>query len=412
MVIVGYVVYSSISAANGVFAGGISFASLINRSSLKQTDGITNVLFLGKGGSGHPGGQLTDTIMLVRYRHSDNKVAMISIPRDLYVTIPGNGGAKINQAYTYGFNSKTDVKEKGKAGAELSSKVVTSVTGVPIHYYITADFTGFKEIVDSLGGISVDVKKDLYDPEYPNEGFDKNGEYYKTDAFEPLSIKAGVQKMDGELALKYVRSRHGTGVSDFNRAYRQQQVLYSIKEKSLSLGVLTNPKKINDIISSVGDHIRVSMSVSELCDFVGAFSKVDDGSVINKVLDNSEEGLLTSSNNGTSILLPKSGDFAKIQSFIKNVFDDENLQDVTIDVLNGSGVAGQAGKLAKILEDAGFNIEKIENYDKALKNTTVQDGTGGGEVLNKLKKYITGYEVEPLDQTGKIVIIIGQDYGN
>ena len=96
LIMVGYIVYSSLSATNNIFAGGISLDSLINRDSLKQTDGITNILLLGKGGSNHPGGQLTDVIMLVRLRHKDNKVAMISIPRDLYITIPGYGQAKIN----------------------------------------------------------------------------------------------------------------------------------------------------------------------------------------------------------------------------------------------------------------------------------------------------------------------------
>jgi len=409
---VGYIVYSSLSATNNIFAGGISLDSLINRDSLKQTDGITNILLLGKGGSNHPGGQLTDVIMLVRLRHKDNKVAMISIPRDLYITIPGYGQAKINEAYTQGFNSQKDVEEKGRAGAELTSRVVTNVTGVPVHYYITADFTGFREIVDTLGGITVDVKKDLYDPEYPDEGFTRDGEYYKTDAFEPLSVKAGIREMDGELALKYVRSRHGTGVSDFDRAYRQQQILYAIKEKSLSLGVLINPKKMSDIISSVGNHVRVSMSVSELRDFINVSSKIGNESVISRVLDNSEKGLLTSSHNGTSVLLPKHGDFSQIHSFVKNIFDSVMLNDIAIDVLNGSGVAGQAGELAKTLGDAGFNIAKIGNYETELKNTTIQDGTDGGGVMAKLKNYITNYEIESLDQTDKIVIIIGQDYGN
>lgn len=412
LLVIGYVAYSSLSAANNVFTGGISFDSLLNKSSLKQTDGVTNILLLGKGGSNHPGGQLTDTIMLVRYRHSDNKIAMISIPRDMYVKIPGNGEAKINQAYTYGFSSKTDPEERGKAGAELSSQVVTNVTGVPVHYYATADFTGFKEIVDTLGGITVDVKKDLYDPEYPDEGFTQSGDYYKTDAFAPLSIKAGIRQMDGELALKYARSRHGTGVSDFDRAYRQQQVLHAIADKSLSLGFLANPKKISDLASSVGDHVRLSMSVSELRDFIDAVSKVDDDSLINEVIDNSEDGLLMSSNNGSSILLPRGGDFSQIQAFVKNIFSSTAFKSVTVDVLNGSGVVGQAATLAATLEDAGFTIGEIDNNDEEVEYTVVRDGTDGGEAMQKIGDYIETYKAEELDQKGRIVIVIGQDYGN
>lgn len=410
---VGYVLYCSIGAASNVFTGGITFDNLIGKSSLNQTNGVTNVLFLGKGGSNHPGGQLTDTIMLVRIKHEDKKVAMLSIPRDLYVTIPGDGQSKINEAYVTGFNSTENSEEKGKVGADLASEVVSNITGVPIHYYVTADFTGFKEIVDAVGGLTIDVEKELDDPLYPNEGFTSEGEYYKTDAYEPLLVKAGSQKMDGELALKYVRSRHGTGASDFDRAYRQQQVLYAIKEKALSLGVLANPKKVSDIVSSVGDHVRISMSPSELCEFLEKFSEVDDSSIINAVLDNSENGLLTSSNNGSSILLPKSGDFAQIQSFVKNIFEGTAFKEVELEIYNGSGVTGRAGVLAEELKEEGFNVTKIDNYETEIDSTIIRDGTNGGEVFKELKQqYLSSYKTETLDREGRIVVIIGRDYGN
>lgn len=413
LLIIGYVLYYSIGAASDVFTGGITFNNLIGKSSLNQTDGVTNVLFLGKGGSNHPGGQLTDTIMLVRIRHEDKKVAMLSIPRDLYVSIPGDGQSKINQAYVTGFNSTENSEEKGKAGADLASEVVSNVTGVPIHYYVTADFTGFREVVDAIGGLTIDVEKELDDPLYPNEGFTSEGEYYKTDAYEPLLVEVGLQKMDGELALKYVRSRHGTGVSDFDRAYRQQQVLYAIREKTLSLGVLANPKKVSDIVSSVGDHVRISMSPSELCEFLEKFSEVDDSSIINAVLDNSENGLLTSSNNGSSILLPKSGDFAQIQSFVKNIFEGTAFKEVELEIYNGSGVTGRAGVLAEELKEEGFNVTKIDNYETEIDSTIIRDGTNGGEVFKELKQqYLSSYKTETLDREGRIVVIIGRDYGN
>lgn len=412
LLVIGYILYSSVSAANDVFAGSITLDNLIGKSSLKQTDGITNVLFLGKGGSNHPGGQLTDTIMLVRLRHKDQKIAMVSIPRDLYVTIPNDGQAKINQAYAVGFNSKKESDERDKAGAELASKVVSNVTGVPVHYYITADFTGFKEVVDAIGGITVNVEKELYDPMYPNEGFTKSGEYYKTDAYEPLLVKAGIQKMDGELALKYVRSRHGTGVSDFDRAYRQQQVLYAVKDKALSLGVLANPKKVSGILAGLGNHIRVSMSPSELYEFLEKFSEVGEGSIINKVLDNSEDGLLVSSNNGSSILLPKGGNFNQIHNFVENIFDEITLKEVEVEIYNASEIAGKARSLAEKLKKAGINVTVVDDYDTQLDRTVIQDGTGGGEVFKTISKYVSNYKTEKLDQEGKVVIIIGLDDGN
>jgi len=412
LLVIGYVLYSSYSAANNIFTGGINLNDLINRSDLKQTDGVTNVLLLGKGGSNHPGGQLTDTIMLVRLRHQDNRVAMISIPRDLYVTIPGNGKAKINEAYSTGYLSKQAGDDKGREGAKIASSVVSEVAGVPVHYYITADFVGFKEIVDTLGGIQINVEKELDDPMYPDEGFTKDGEYYKTDAYDPLHIAAGLQNMNGELALKFVRSRHGTGASDFDRASRQQQVLYALKEKALSLGVLSNVKKVTDIISSVGDHVRVSMTPSELSDFIKAFSSVKSGSIISEVIDNSEDGLLSSSNNGSSVLVPKSGDYKQIHAFVKAIFDSSISKNIKIEVLNGSDVTGQAATLGKTLESAGFNVTKVDNYEGTVEKTTVRDGAGVKGVRDNLAKYIGKFELEGLDRDDVIVVIIGQDYGN
>jgi LCP family protein required for cell wall assembly len=337
---------------------------------------------------------------------------MVSIPRDMYVKIPGDGEAKINQAYTTGFLSTDDIEERGKAGAEVASQVVAEVAGVPVHYYVTADFTGFKEVVDIIGGITVDVEKELYDPLYPNEGFTADGQYYKTDDYDPLLVEVGVQTMDGELALKYARSRHGTGISDFDRAYRQQQILYSIKEKALSLGVLANPDKITDIAATVGDHIRISMSPSELREFLEIFSKSGQGDVINEVIDNSEDGLLVSSNNGSSILLPRAGDYTQINAFVKNIFSTVVLKDVEVEVLNGSDVVGQAGELAEELEEAGFNVTNIDNYEGEMEKTTIQDGTRKGEVFIKLSEYIDTFEHTGFDKEGTIVIIIGQDYAN
>ena len=102
LIVIGYMGISSIKAANNILASDISFSSLVKQNNLKQEDGITNILLLGKGGSNHPGGQLTDTIIIARIRHDDKKIALLSIPRDLMVTLPGKGPSRVNEAYAQG----------------------------------------------------------------------------------------------------------------------------------------------------------------------------------------------------------------------------------------------------------------------------------------------------------------------
>lgn len=406
-----YVGIGSIGAANNILAQDISFSSLFRQNSLKQTDGITNVLLLGKGGSNHPGGQLTDTIMLARIRSSDKKIALVSVPRDLLVTIPGNGQVRVNEAYALAFNEEKDQDKKSDAGAKATSVVIEKTLAVPVHYYTVVDFLGFKDLVDALGGITINVEKALDDPYYPRDYFTDNG-YVKTDAYAPLHIKAGIQAMDGETALKYSRSRETT--SDFDRAARQQKILFAIKEKALSIGVLSNPVKMNNIFASLGIHIRTSFNASELKDLLGIFESISKDKIVNKVLDNSEEGLLESSSEGFYHLVPKSGNFQQVQKAVKNVFDDEEavLAMVDVEVYNGTSTVGLAGKLADTLKEEGFNVTKIENADKMFENTTIYDGTNSSKTYQKIKGLVGTATRSSLDEKGTIKIYIGSDYGN
>ncbi len=411
LLVIGYVGFSSIKAANNILAQDISFGSLVKQSSLKQTDGITNVLLLGKGGSNHPGGQLTDTIILARIRQSDKKIALISVPRDLLVTIPGKGQVKINEAYAQGFTSEKDQNKKSDAGAKVTSDVIQKNLGVPIHYYSVVDFLGFKDLVDALGGITLNVEKDLDDPYYPKDYFGKDG-YVKTDAYAPLHIKKGIQQMNGELALKYSRSRETT--SDFDRARRQQQVLFAIKEKAMSLGVLTNPVKMSDIFTSLGTHIRTSFNASELKELFDIMKDFDQSKITNKVLDNSQNGLLVSSGEGFYHLTPKSGNFLEIQKFVKNIFDEETEVNsmVDVEVYNASKTVGIAGKLADTLKAQGFSVTKIENSTEKYAKTTIKDGTNSSKTYLEIKTLVGTAERSTLDTKGVIKIYLGADYGN
>src|SRR6056297_1787250 len=168
-----------------------------------------NVLLLGMGGKKHEGGYLTDTIILAGLKPSTQEVALLSIPRDLNVPVEGRGKLKINS-----INAYAELEEKG-SGGEATRQALSNLLDIPIHYYARVDFQGFINIINELGGIRVYVEETLDDYKYPIMGREKAENY--NSRFEHLHIEKGWQKMDGELALKYARSRHAGGSqgSDF-----------------------------------------------------------------------------------------------------------------------------------------------------------------------------------------------------
>jgi len=402
---------SLISAANEVMPSNVSFKDLVSGSNLKETDGITNVLLLGR----DQAAQLTDTIQVIRIRQRDKKVAMVSIPRDLQVTVPGDGVQKINAVFGQGYTAETDKNKKVDAGANLSMKTIEKVTGVPIHYYITVDFVGLKDIVNSLGGVNVDVEKAFTDTSYPKDYFTKDGKYVKTDGFETFSVKAGEQKMDGITALKYARSRHGSNGegSDFARAARQQQIILAIKDKALSIGFLANPIRITEMIDSLGGHIRTSMGVSEIKELVNLLGQVNQAELVSKVLSNDpKEGLLISVDEGGYYLKPKTGNFSEVQKFFKSIFDTGLSQaSIDIEVYNGSGVTGLGTQFAKLLEKDGLSVSKIESNPENIERTVIYDGSNRSDAFSQIKARLENPKIESYNQPSVIKVIVGKDYG-
>lgn len=292
-----------------------------------------NILVLGLRGEGDPdGGLLTDSIMVVSFKKSTGQVALISIPRDLYLTMPGEQyKEKINYAYALGYE-----KRKGPGGGLLYSKIAVSrITGLNITYAISVDHMAFKEIVDILGGIDVY----LDNPFIEDQQWVRGGDNGSSSAFFIQSetatttqgatttqklvfeIPAGNSHLDGNTALYFVRARFST--SDFDRARRQQLVLMAIKDKAFSLGVLTNPIKINQILDVLGRNVRTDMPLGEIPNFVKIAQNFSDKRVSHKVFDTTPEGLLyeTQSETGAYILLPQGDNFDKIQESCKNIFN-------------------------------------------------------------------------------------------
>lgn len=210
----------------------------------------------------------TDSMMLVSLNPEDSTVSILSIPRDLYVLIPGHGRDRINTAFVYGSAGNNPV-----GGAALAMQTVEYNLGVRVNHYVLVDFSAVENGIDALGGITVNVPFDINDPTFPDMNY----------GFDPLFIPAGTQQMDGELALKYARTRHVD--SDFGRAQRQQQVLLAARDKAMGLGIPSLISRAPVLYQQVDQGIRTDLSLDQIIKLASAFAEVPRDQIQNEVLD-------------------------------------------------------------------------------------------------------------------------------
>ena len=422
-ILVVFIAYVAFLVASGskVFEQGLSGQSLIKTlyggEKLKgEEQNRINILVMGMGGANHPGGLLTDSMMVISIRPSDKKIAILSIPRDLQVKVAGIGDAKINSAFSAGYNdyyskqcNKKNATSCGElamsAGAKQSADTVASTLAIPIHYYITADFKGFEKIIDQLGGIDVFVDKAIDDPAFPADDMVH---------YSRFKIKAGQQHLDGKTALKYARSRETT--SDFDRASRQQKIISALKDKATTAGFLANPKKIADVVSTLGNSIRTSFTLSEMKSFTELLSGVSMNGAVTDVLSNGPNGLLVDYNNGTYYLKPKTGNFKEIQKFVANIFDPaQTPENPRVEILNGTTTSGLGSIMAKEIEKLdGYQIISIKTSTEKSAKTIIYDYSGGKN-KNSLAELTAKYKASVVTKTNPgsnidFSILIGDDY--
>ncbi len=360
--------YNKINTKKGVL-------NLLNKPPDKNT---YNLLLLGYGGGNHEGTYLTDTIMIAHIDTAKKKVALISLPRDLWVQLPTKSGddfhTKINNVYEIGLFPDTypDVKISGndkQAAADLVKSAVTQITGIPIDYYAAVDFAGFIKAIDQLGGVDINVEKTFDDYEYPIEGKENDlcgrddefkqiekylhqpnqptftpdqqnekdqffkdhpdlEKFYKdiTDTpneafpcrYEHLHFDKGPQHMDGETALKYSRSRHSAqDGDDFGRAARQQRLIQAVKNKVVSI---TFVPKIIPLMDQLKDNIKTDLDLSLIKKLSSTAQKNENYTISSAVPDLTQ--LQSSySDVGQFILIPTKGvdQWSDLQMWIKNV---------------------------------------------------------------------------------------------
>lgn len=298
-----------------------------------------NILVMGKAGGTHDGPELTDTIIFANVNVGDKKVIMFSLPRDLWVP---DLNAKINSSYQRGLKDNKEL--------DLAKESIEQVTGQKVDYVLVLDFEGFTKLVDHLNGIDVTVENSFTDNEYPIAGKEddtcgKSEEELEALAtassqleafpcrYKKISFDQGVQEMDGDTALEFVRSRHGSNGegSDFARSKRQQQVISALREKVFSLGVILNPVKVIGIFNILKDNIDTDIDIEKVDDFIKLADKMQGGQIKSYVIDDGNEseerwGLLenppiTSEYRYQYVLIPRrgNGDFSEVHEYIECV---------------------------------------------------------------------------------------------
>lgn len=287
-----------------------------------STDGRTNILLLGYSADDpeHAGATLTDSIMVLSLS-KDKENYMLSIPRDLYVEIPGQGRSKINEAYQDGERSGFNEEGYPDGGVGLLEKTISEKFGMEIHNYVIIDYAAVRGIVDALGGITVNIQssdeRGIYDPNFqPHEG-------------GPLELTNGQHKIDGETALRLTRARgatsgsYGFPQSDFNRTQNQQLVLSAIKAE-LDWKLVLDPRKNDKIFTALGENLETDVALSEVIPLYRMFIKTPQEQMKSVVLnDINGQNLLRSYRTpyGQSALVPAAGinNYSEIQAAIESL---------------------------------------------------------------------------------------------
>jgi polyisoprenyl-teichoic acid--peptidoglycan teichoic acid transferase len=366
----------------------------------------------------------SDTIIIVHIDPQTRDVAMMSIPRDLRVYIPPFGHDKMNAAYAIG-DANDDTIPGG--GPTLVAQTIEANFNIPIHYYATIDFQGFETIVDSVGGIIIDVPNQLSDNLYPTEDLRLTRIYFSS----------GLQTMDGKTALEYVRTRHAD--SDIARGQRQQQVLMAIRERAVVRDLIT---RAPELIEGVSGMLRTDLDFNQMLALANLGRQIDADNITR--IDLWQEGLLTEhfpDFEGDAYYLE--ANWIRILNLQEQYFKvpepaptptlepvaaaeptattpaptptieaTEPDLDTPVMVENGTETPALAGHTAQFLFDSGFTAVWASDAEEPAEETIIYDSSSNPLTARHLAdlldlSYATIVQVEG---NGDIVVVIGDDF--
>lgn len=423
LVIGGYVGVKAFIAGSKSLRGNLF--DFVQKAPLKMdANGRSNILIVGTSedsdGGNHPGGNLTDSIMVLSLDQNKKDAYMISMPRDFWVKLdsPCDVGyeSKINAVYMCASNDGQDEEAGRKA---LQSKV-GEVFGLDVQYYAHLNNTVVKDAVDAVGGITVTVES-----EDPRGIYDPNFDWQCNYQCKMVNYKNGeVAQMDGAHALAFARARNAQGGyglpgGNFDREKNQQKVIQALQDKAISAGTLTNVGKVTGLIDALGNNLRTNFEVKEIRTLVDLGQLIKGDKLQSIGLTEEGQAVVTTGDMaGQSIVRPVDGlyVYSGIQKYIQKQMNSDAVtkEAAEVVVLNGSGIVGAAQVEADKLETKGITITMIDNapagdYGKVM---IYQIGDGNTATKKRLES-VYGVKVQAGDppvlvgETTDFVVVVG-----
>ncbi len=389
--------------------------SLLSPDMFKRWSGTerVNVLLMGIDlRCGEEGPTHTDSMMVVTIDPVGLSAGALSLPRDMWVEIPGFGVNRINQAYFQG-----DAFQYPGGGAALAVETVEATLGVPIAYYVTANFEGFVEFVDLVGGITVDVDEEIDDPTYPDSCY----------GFDPFYIAPGVHELGGVEALKYARTRATFG-GDIDRAARQQEVVMAVRDKALRLNVVPRLlAQAPQLWQSFQNNVNTNMSLEEAIQLALLAQDIPRENIRTEVIDYDYvynemtwDGQMVLVPNRERIRLLRDQLFAPPAiptPVIENLPQLARQENARVLIQNGTATIGLAANTRDYLQPFGINVVEIGNAEgAALSSTQIVDY---GSHLNTTRYLAELLQAPPLNITYStrpaageydVLVILGNDW--
>jgi polyisoprenyl-teichoic acid--peptidoglycan teichoic acid transferase len=378
-----------------------------------------NILLLGYGGPGHDGPYLTDSVMLLSIRPGSHEAFMISLPRDLWVKIPAlpndrSMSGKLNSAYAIGIdrvdypNVRSDWKT-ATGGGDLAAATVSQVTGQPIDYWVGVDFKAFRDVVNALGGIKVNVPTALDDPYFPA------GE---TTGMMHIHIDAGSQQFDGERALEYARSRETT--SDFDRSRRQQLIMLAVRQRVFSVNAVPH---LLSLLGALQDNVRTDLRPAEMQQLASLAGHIRDQDIRRVAVDTSNFLRSGFSANGQYVLQPLDPTYGALQRYLAMALPDPSAltSSIPLQVQDGSGrywlpygIGTPASIMTSLLQAEGWAATLGPRAAQRVAQTQILDGSGGKAeaTVSWLQAYFGGVVTTvPAPSSGaSVTVVLGSDF--
>lgn len=361
------------------------------------------------------GAPRSDTMMLLTLDPLSKTAGILSIPRDMWVNIPQvNTYAKINEAYRYG-----EVYKLPGGGPGLATETVHSFLGIPINYYAQIDFYAFEKFIDEIGGIDVTVEEELkVDPLGRNPDGSSNTVY----------LKPGVNHLNGGAALGFARMRYTEG-GDFDRANRQQQVIFAIRDRVLSLNMLpTLIAKAGNIYQDLAGGIKTNLTLDQVLKLALFAQQISPDQIKKGVIGPPEQVEFAKSPTGLDILIPipdkirllrdeifTTGGPASPAAVDKNAAALMKVENARVSVNNGSTTAGLATQTTDYFRNNGVNVVETGNADRAYTNTQIYIYSGKpytaaflADIMKVPSSQIIN-QYQP-DANIDIMVVLGQDW--